>query len=204
MRFCHKLNQHIQPEFMKTFNQLLVAASAAAVVLLTASPAAAQGQGRGNFDPEQFRQRMMDNYRERLEVKGDDEWKVIQPLVEKVMDARRDVGFGGGGFAFGRGGGGGGRRGGGNADAQANGNNNGNNQGGGRRGFRGGEPSPEAEELQKAIDSNASKDELKAKLAKFREARKDKEAKLAKAQEDLKKVLSVKQEASAVLMGLLQ
>ena len=47
-------------------------------------------------------------------------------------------------------------------------------------------------------------DELKAKLTKFREARKDKEAKLAKAQEDLKKVLSVKQEAAAVLMGLLQ
>ena len=45
---------------------------------------------------------------------------------------------------------------------------------------------------------------MKAKLTKFREARKDKEAKLAKAQEDLKKVLSVKQEAAAVLMGLLQ
>ena len=70
--------------------------------------------------------------------------------------------------------------------------------------MRGGEPSPEAEELQKAIESNASKDELKAKLTKFREARKDKEAKLAKAQEDLKKVLSVKQEAAAVLNGLLQ
>ena len=114
------------------------------------------------------------------------------------MDARRDVGFGGG-FGFGRGG----RRGG------ANNNNNNdapagaNNQGGGR-GFRGGEPAPEAEELQKAIDANASKDELKAKLAKFREARKEKEARLAGAQEELKKVLSVKQEAVAVLMGLLQ
>jgi len=165
-------------------------------MFLSASPVAAQQgqQGRGNF--EEFRQRRMDDYRERLEIKGDEEWKAIQPLIAKVMDARQDVGFGGG-FGFGRGGGG--RRGGGNADAQANGNNQ-----GGRRGFRGGEPSPEAEELQKAIDSNASKDELKAKLTKFREARKDKEAKLAKAQEDLKKVLSVKQEAAAVLNGLLQ
>jgi len=178
---------------MKTFNQLSVVACAAFVMFLSASPVAAQqGQGR-----EEFRQRMMDNYRERLEIKGDDEWKAIQPLIAKVMDARRDVALGAGGFGFGRGGGG--RRGGGNADAQANGNNQ-----GGRRGFRGGEPSPEAEELQKAIDSNASKDELKAKLTKFREARKDKEAKLAKAQEDLKKVLSVKQEAAAVLNGLLQ
>ena len=180
---------------MKTFNQLSVVACAAFVMFTSASPVAAQqGQGRGNF--EEFRQRMMDNYRERLEIKGDDEWKAIQPLIAKVTDARRDVAVGGG-FGFGRGGGG--RRGGGNADAQANGNNQ-----GGRRGFRGGEPSPEAEELQKAIDSNASKDELKAKLTKFREARKDKEAKLAKAQEDLRKVLSVKQEAAAVLMGLLQ
>src|SRR6266516_4402810 len=146
---------------MKTFNQLSVVACAAFVMFLSASPVAAQqGQGRGNF--EEFRQRMMDSYRERLEIKGDDEWKAIQPLIAKVMDARQDVGFGGG------------------------------------------EPSPEAEELQKAIDSNASKDELKAKLTKFREARKDKEAKLAKAQEDLKKVLSVKQEAAAVLNGLLQ
>jgi len=179
---------------MKTFNQLSVVACAAFLMFLSASPVAAQqGQGRGNF--EEFRQRMMDNYRERLEIKGDDEWKAIQPLIAKVMDARQDIGFGGG-RGFGRGGG---RRGGGNNDAQANGNNQ-----GGRRGFPGGEPSAEAEELQKAIDSNASKDELKAKLTKFREARKEKEAKLAKAQEDLKKVLSVKQEAAAVLNGLLQ
>src|SRR5438876_7157466 len=165
---------------MKTFNQLSVVASAAFVMFLSASPVAAQqGQGRGNIDPAEFRQRMMDNYRERLEIKGDDEWKAIQPLIAKVMDARRDVAVGGGGFGFGRGGGG--RRGGGNNDAQANGNNQ-----GGRRGFPGGEPGPEAEELQKAIDSNASKDELKAKLTKCREARKDKEAKLANAQEDLK------------------
>ncbi len=185
---------------MKTFNQLSVVAIAAFVMFLSASPVAAQqGPGRGNFDPAEFRQRMMDNYRERLEIKGDDEWKAIQPLIEKVTEARREVGFGGGGFGFGRGGGGR-RGGGGNNDAQADG----NNQGGRRGGFRGGEPSPEAEELQKAIDSNASKDELKAKLTKFREARKDKEAKLAKAEEDLKKVLSVKQEAAAVLMGLLQ
>jgi hypothetical protein len=179
---------------MKTFNQLSVVACAAFVMFLGASPVAAQqGQGRGNF--EEFRQRMMDNYRERLEIKGDDEWKAIQPLIAKVTDARRDVAVGGG-FGFGRGGG---RRGGGNNESQANGTNQ-----GARRGFPGGEPSVEAEELQKAIDSNASKDELKAKLTKFREARKEKEAKLAKAQEDLKKVLSVKQEAAAVLLGLLQ
>src|SRR2546427_11945845 len=132
---------------MKTFNQLSVVACAAFVMFLSASPVAAQqGQGRGNFDPAEMRQRMMDNYRERLEIKGDDEWKAIQPLIEKVTEARREVGFGGGGFAFGRGGGG--RRGGGNADAQANG----NNQGGRRGGCRGGGPSPPAGEVQKGIE----------------------------------------------------
>jgi hypothetical protein len=29
---------------------------------------------RGNFDPEQMRQRMMERYREQLEIKNDDEW----------------------------------------------------------------------------------------------------------------------------------
>ncbi|HYT60035.1 MAG TPA: hypothetical protein VEL06_07675 [Haliangiales bacterium] len=183
---------------MNKLNPVLALAGIAALLALgTGNLAAQQRPGGGNFDPAQFRQRMLDNTRERLEVKSDDEWKIIQPRVEKVIDARRDVGFGGGMGMFARGGG---RRGGdgGNA-AQGTGDNQ-----GGRRGLRGGEANPEAEELQKAIDSNASSDEIKAKLAKLREARKEKEAKLASAQEELKKVLSVKQEAAAVLMGLLQ
>ena len=73
---------------MKTFNQWSVAACAAFVMVLSANPVAAQqGQGRGNFDPAELRQRMMDNYRERLEIKGDDDWKAIQPLIEKVAVA---------------------------------------------------------------------------------------------------------------------
>ena len=60
------------------------------------------------------------------------------------------------------------------------------------------------EALQKAVESKAPADELKAKLAKLREARKEKEAALEKAQEDLRKVLSVRQEAAAVLAGLLK
>jgi len=183
---------------MKRFNPLVALAGIAVLLDLGTGNLAAQqrGPGGGNFDPAEMRQRMLDNARERLEIKSDDEWKVIQPRIEKVMEARRDVGFGGGMGMFGRGG----RRGGadGNA-AQAGGDNQ-----GARRAFRGGEPSAEAEALQKAIDSNASNDEIKAKLAKVREARKDKEAKLASAQEELKKVLSVKQEATAVLMGFLQ
>jgi hypothetical protein len=101
------------------------------------------------------------------------------------MDARREVGTGGGGFGrmFRRPGG--------------------DNGGGGRRGGGfGGEPSAEQAALDKAIDSNASKDELKSAMAKVRTAKKDKEAKLTKAQDDLKKVLTVEQEAVALAMGL--
>ncbi len=150
--------------------------------------------GRGNFDPEQFRQRMAERIRERLEVKNDDEWKILQARIEKVTQARREVGFGGGfgGGAFGRRGGPGG---GGPADN--------NQQRRGPGGF-GAEPSPEAEALQKALEGKASNDEIKAKLASLREARKVKEANLEKAQEELRKVLTVRQEAEALLMGLLR
>ena len=152
--------------------------------------------GGGNFDPAQMRERMLDDMRDQLEVKEDAEWKAIQPLIEKVMDAQRQVmserirGFFGGR--------GGGRNGGDN-------NGGGDNGGGRRRGgpFGGGEPSPEAEALQKAIDSKATGAELKAALAKFQDARKAKQADLEKAQGDLRKVLSSRQEAILSLRGLL-
>jgi hypothetical protein len=46
-------------------------------------------------------------------------------------------------------------------------------------------------------------DQLKDALAKYRAARKDKQSKLEIAQNNLRDVLSVKQEAQAVLLGLL-
>ena len=146
--------------------------------------------GGGNFDPAQFQQRMMDRVREELNFTNDTDWNAVQPLVQKVMDARRDVGVGGGmGRMFGR-------RGGNNGDQGGPG-------GGGRGGFFG-QPSPEQEALQKAIDDNAPSAQIKEALAKYRASRKDKEAKLEAAQADLKKVLSVKQEAQASLLGLVQ
>lgn len=169
-------------------------------LLVGALPATAQqgpqggqgrGQGRGNFDPAQMQQRMMERYREMLEITQDDEWKAIEPLVAKINEARRDVGFGGMGRAmFGRPPGG------------AGGQDRGGQGGQGRRGF-GGEPNPEVEALQKAVESKASAADLKAAMAKVRDARKSKEAKLAQAQDDLRKVLTVRQEAQAVLAGLL-
>jgi hypothetical protein len=148
------------------------------------------------MDPAQRQQMMLDRTKETLEVASDDEWNAIKPLVQKVVDARMGMGGGGGRGMFfggrGRGGPGGGQGG-----DQAG-------QGGGRRGgFTPPTPSPEAEALQKAIDSKASKAELKAALDKFTASRKIKQAALEQAQDNLRKVLTSRQEAIATLNGLL-
>ena len=132
----------------------------------------------------------MTNIREQFGVKDDAEWKILEERIQKVMDARREVGVGGGGF--------------GRMFRRPGGDNN--NDGGRRRGggFFGGEPDPAQEALDKAIDSKASKDELKSAMAKARASKKAKETKLTVAQDELKKVLSTEQEALALSMGLVQ
>jgi hypothetical protein len=146
--------------------------------------------GRGNFDPSQFRQRMMDRLKEQLEVTDDAEWKALEPMIQAVMDARMSSMSG-----MGRGMFGGPRRG---------GNNNNNNSGDQpRRGNFGQPSSPEADALQKAIDAKAPKAEIKTALEKYVAARKTKQAQLEKAQDDLRKVLTTRQEAIATLNGLL-
>jgi hypothetical protein len=135
-----------------------------------------------------MRERRLARIREQLEVTSDDDWKVIGDLAGKVIDAQSDAtprGFGGGPRP----------RTNPPADAQA-----GTNPPPRRRG---GPPNPEAEALQKLIDDKAASDEIKTGLAKLRDSRKEKQAKLEKAREDLQKVLSVRQEAEAVLAGLL-
>jgi hypothetical protein len=73
-----------------------------------------------------------------------------------------------------------------------------------RRNGPGGPPSPALEDLQKAIDDKAPAADLKAKLAAFRADTAAKQAKLEKAQDDLKSVLTSRREAVAVLGGLLK
>ena len=170
-------------------------------------------RNRGNFDPAQFRQMQLDNAKEALEVTDDAEWNVLSAAIGKVYDAQQDVrssainGFrgmrnrgqngGGGGGGFGGGGGNGGA-------TNAGGGGQGGGQGGGRRGGFGGTPAPEIQALQDAIDNKASADEIKSKLAKVREVQKANEAKLEAAQADLLKLLTPRQEASAVLLGILK
>ncbi len=118
----------------------------------------------------------MDRYRENLGFSVA-EWKVVQPKVQAVMD-NRISGASGMMSMF----------------------------GGSRRG-RGGDSSTEktpTSELRDLLEKDdASKGDIKAKLAAYRADRKASEAKLKKAQEDLRQLLTIKQEAQAVLAGLL-
>jgi len=136
-----------------------------------------------------MRQRMMDNYKEQLEVTDDTEWKAIQPLIQGVTDARMAVGFGGRGM-MGRGQ----RPGGDTAPAD---------QGQRQRRGPGGQANPDAEALQKAIDAKASKAEIKVALQKYVDSRKAKQGELEAAQAKLRGVLTPRQEAIATLLGLL-
>jgi len=155
--------------------------------------------GRGNWDPEQMRQRMMERFREQLAVKDDAEWSVIESRIKKINDSRSGMGRG-----FGGPGGGPGGPGGPGGQAAPGGQGGQGGQGGrqGRGGF--GQANPDAEVLQTALDSGASADDIKVKLTAYRAAAKVKEGQLEKAQDELRQLLSVKQEARAVLLGLLK
>ena len=194
----------------------------AACLFTSAGNLQAQEPSPGNFDPAQMRQRMLDRLREQFEVKDDSEWKLISVRITKVFDLRRGLGGPGGMGGFGpRGGfrgGPGGPEGQGGPPPQMGGQGPDGAQfqggpGGGPGGFPGGpggpggfgrEPNPELDALRTAIDAKATNAELKTRMAQLREARKKKETDLEKAQEDLRQILSVRQEAIAVTMGLLK
>lgn len=141
-----------------------------------------RGGGRGNWDPAQMRERMVNNLKEQLGT-NDDEWKVIEPKIEKVVTAARDMRPMG---MWGRRGGG---PGGGGPIAGAENN------------------SPvalAASELRQVLENkNASSADINAKLTALRAARAKAREDLTVAQNDLKSVLTPRQEAVLVGMGML-
>jgi len=173
---------------MNILRKALVAAACAALVSTSGNLMA---QGRGNFDPAQMKENRLSAMKEQMEVKDDAEWGAIQGKLSKVYDARANVmasvmrGFGRGGR----------RNNNGNADDQAQ-------QRPRRQGL--GEPSPAFEALQKAVEDKAPAAELKTKLAAYRAEVKDRQAQLQAAEEDLRSVLTSRQEAIATLNGFLQ
>jgi len=171
----------------------LLAAALVAVGGLTNSATAQEQKGRGNFNPEEMRARMAERTRELLDVKNDDEWKLIQARLEKVQEAQREVRSLSGniGLLFSRGG------------DQGGGDQGGRTRGPGGSPF-GGTPNPDAEAFTKAVQNKAPTEELKQRMARVREARKNAEAKYEKSADDLRQVLTVRQEATLVAIGLLK
>ena len=153
-------------------------------------------RGGGRMSREQMRARMAERMKERLGVK-DEEWKVIEPRLQKVMDLSRQAGgFGRRGMFYGRGG----RR------------DSGRDRGPGRgSGERPGDSERErtavekaGDDLQKVLDSESAKPEdIKVKLTVLRASREKAKQELAKAQKELQQILTVKQEATLVLSGML-
>ncbi len=161
-----------------------------------------RGQGAAgmrNFDPERMQQMMQQRMQEQLGV-SDAEWTILGPRLMKVMNLSRQVNAGPGGmFRMGMG-----RRGGPQGDQPGPG-------GPGARGPRGPFGPTEPTEVDKASDAlettlenaAATPEEIKAKLTALRAAKEKAKAELATAQKDLREVLSLRQEAQLVLMGML-
>jgi hypothetical protein len=155
-----------------------------------------QGPGGRMFDPEQMRQMMEQRMKEMLGA-TDEEWKVLGPRVMKVQELNRQTsGPGRGMMMFGRGmrGGPGGPGG------------PGGNQPGGPMGTN--RELTETEKIQEQLqtlleDTTSTPDKIKEQLTKLRAAREKDKAELAKAQKSLREVLTLRQEATLVLMGML-
>jgi len=141
-------------------------------------------RGGGNFDPAAMRAQYMTRLKEQLGA-NDDEWKVLEPKITKVMDASRaarSTGGFGGGRTRGPGGTGGGTT-----------------------------PTPDANQspvskasadLRAVVDKkDAAASEYTQALAAFRAARDKAKADQAAAEKELKDVLTPKQEAILVSSG---
>lgn len=143
-----------------------------------------RGQRGGfNRDPEQMQKMMLEGVKKQLAA-TDEEWTVIEPRLSKVMKLSNSTRFGGLRAMMG-----------------------GMGPMGGQRNESGTEKSAiekAAEELQSVLKNEKStEDEVKAKLAALRSEKEKAQSELITAKEELLKVLSLNQEASLVIMGLL-
>jgi hypothetical protein len=144
--------------------------------------------GRGNFDANAMRAQAAARLKEALGC-TDEELAVFQPKVEKVQQLQRDSrgGFGGmGGMMGGRGGPGG-------------------------PGGPGGADRPQSEVQKKMAalqtllqNKESSADDVKAALKALRDARAEAQKALQAAQQELKALCTVKQEAYFVTAGVLE
>jgi hypothetical protein len=179
---------------MNRWTSALMTLGMGLVLGLTASAQPQPGQGnqpgqpggnnrgnRGNFDPAAMRQRYLDSIKQDLGA-SDDEWKALEPRVQKVLDAER--------LTRSRGG----RTRGGQTDPNAQ-----------PRPEDNSAVSKAAAELKAAIDDKSTPPAVLAqKLSALRAARDQAKADTAAAQKELKELLTQRQEAIMVNRGLLE
>jgi hypothetical protein len=151
-----------------------------------------QGQGRGGFDPAQFRQQQNQQLKEELAA-NDEEWAVLAPKIDRVQKLQADAGGGVAGVMgmLGRRGGGGGGRSMMSIISSISG------------------MSPEManalESLQTAMDNPNANDQLiKERLNAIRNLRAKAKVELEKARKDLIELLTQRQEAILFQRGLIE
>ena len=136
-----------------------------------------QGGGNGRFDPQQMQQRMLERIKELLQP-SDQEWPVLKPRIEKVMTLSRQTG--GTRMMMG-------------------------NRGGERSTAQMSAAEKAVGELQTVLgNKNAKFGEISAKLTALRAAKKKARKDLTDAQTALGELLTPRQEAQLILMGLLE
>ena len=148
---------------------------------------------RGQFDRNQFMERILERLRENLGASAE-EWSVLKPMIAKITEKQSAMRRSAGRGAFGAFGGGRGGRG---------GDNDGDRRGRDGRRSRGDDDSgSNADSLREAVESgDAAK--IKKELASYRAIQKKRAAELKKAREELRQAVTLKQEATLVLWGLL-
>ena len=180
---------------MKRFSFLSLGALAAGLMLSLANAAQGPGGGgqRGDFDPAQMRERMAERMQQVLGA-SDAEFKVIRPLLEDVQDKQRASmagRMGGMGMMAAGRGGQAGRPG---ADQR-------------RPGAADGATTPvatAAADLSSALESESTPaSEIRAKMQALRDARSKADDELRASQKKLQAVLTARQEARLVVMGML-
>lgn len=141
----------------------------------------------GNMEPNKLGQVGMPSILERIrglfEISDDDEWALVKSRIEAVLRSKREV-----------------------AAGEMNVMSlmmRSESKSGSRAQLAGRLRTPEQRVLQKAIESEASPDELKKALGNFNNHRDKKRLKLEEAQQNLREVLTVRQEAIATVSGLL-
>ncbi|MGD2094304.1 MAG: hypothetical protein PVH77_04770 [Phycisphaerales bacterium] len=185
---------------MLTRKTILGVSTVLTVMLLLASQSLSQqqrprGQGRGaqdargqrpqmrRFDPQQMRRMLQQRMQQQLRA-TDAEWKVLGPHVMKISELNQQLSRAGRGGMFGP---------------------------FGRRGGRFGAPDTEPTELEKVSEklttllenTGATDEQIKEQLTLLRAAKEKAKKQLVAEQQELKKKVTLRQQAQLMLMGLL-